>query len=284
MKLRPYIMIAPVVLLLTATLGAGMISAGMQSLGYFPAAGLDYITFKYYKEVLQSPEFFSSMGFSLYISLVSSIIAVIAAIILSFSLIESKKLRRFFLPVLRIPVIVPHIAATMMMISILSQTGMISRLLYHSGIIGSYESFPSFLYTRNAIGIILVYIWKEIPFVTLAVYAILSRINLSFRDAAANLGANRRQIFFHIYLPLIMPSAISSFILIFAFSFGAYEVPFLLGPSYPRAAAVEAFVRYTDPSLANRPYAMAINMIMITAAFIMTWIYMKLFEKTHNRY
>ena len=50
--------------------------------------------------------------------------------------------------------------------------------------------------------------------------------------------------------------------IIFAFSFGAYEVPFLLGPTTPNALPVKAYIEYSSPELFNRPYAMVINCIL----------------------
>ena len=141
------------------------------------------------------------------------------------------------------------------------------------------DQFPSVLYEPNGIGIIAAYIWKEIPFVALTTYTVLSNVSKKLSDVAYNLGANKKQVFFYVLLPLIMPSVLSSFIIIFAFSFGAYELPLLLGPTQPKALPVQAFIEYSNPVLQNRPYAMVYNMLITLIAVILTWLYYKAFEK-----
>ncbi len=71
------------------------------------------------------------------------------------------------------------------------------------------------------------------------------------------------KLFFNVIFPILMPSILSSFIIIFAFSFGAFEVPYLLGPTTPKSLPVKAYIEYSNPDLTNRPYAMVINTILI---------------------
>jgi putative spermidine/putrescine transport system permease protein len=50
--------------------------------------------------------------------------------------------------------------------------------------------------------------------------------------------------------------------LVFAFVFGSYEVPALLGVRYPRSLAVLAFDYFTNPDLNRRAEGMAISLII----------------------
>ena len=50
--------------------------------------------------------------------------------------------------------------------------------------------------------------------------------------------------------------------LVFAFVFGSYEVPALLGVRYPRMLAVLALEFFVNPDLNRRAEAMAISLIM----------------------
>lgn len=277
-RLKPYIMLMPVMIVIVGIFLVGLFMAFVQSLGYFKAIGLTEFTLKYYKEVLTSRGFLSSLGFSLYISIVSSVIAVILGVLLAYSILRSKHRHGFEEMIYKLPIVVPHIVAALLVYNILSQSGILPRLLYSIGIIEEQSQFPSLLYDKKGIGIIIAYLWKEIPFVAMVVYTILSNINDKLSGVARNLGANNRQVFFHVLLPLIMPSVFSAFIIIFAFSFGAYELPFLLGPTTPKALPVKAYIEYTNPSLANRPYAMVINMTLTLVSLILVWLYNKSFE------
>jgi putative spermidine/putrescine transport system permease protein len=135
---------------------------------------------------------------------------------------------------------------------------------------------------KNGIGVILVYIYKGIPFIAFMTFSILKNFSDNLESVAMNLGASKSQAFFNILLPLSMPTIISSFIIIFAFSFGSFEVPYLIGPTTPRALPVEAYIRYSSSDLTQRPYAMAINVILTTFSFVLLIIYNKLLKKIYK--
>ncbi len=281
-KLKPYLLLAPVLFVLIGIFLFGISMALLQSLGYFPAVGLNEFTFRYYQEVLKNKDFFASLRFSLYTSFISSAIAIIIGVLLSYAILQLRNGRQMVEYLFRLPVIVPHLVAVLLMVNTLSQTGIFPRLLYHIGWINDHSHFPAVLYGKNGVGIMLVYLWKGIPFVAITTYGILSKVSSKLSDVAYNLGANKRQVFFYVILPLIMPSILSSLIIIFAFSFGAYEVPLLLGPTNPKTLSVQAFIEYNNPVLYNRPYAMVINILMILIAMALTWLYMKAFERIYQ--
>ncbi|MCB0183719.1 MAG: hypothetical protein KDE31_05615, partial [Caldilineaceae bacterium] len=56
-------------------------------------------------------------------------------------------------------------------------------------------------------------------------------------------------------------------IIVFAFVFGSFEIPLLLGQRYPNVLPVTAYRAYIDPDLNQRPEAMAMG-IMITLIVI----------------
>lgn len=277
-KFKPYILLAPALFIILGIFMTGIIIGFAQSLGYFPVIGLRELTLKYYKEILTDKEFLTSLKFSLYISLVSSVIAVITGVALAYLMLHNKHKKGVEQVLYKLPIVVPHIVAALLMYNILSQSGLLPRLLYNLGVINSQQEFPALIFDKRGIGVIAAYLWKEIPFIAMVVYTVLANINDRLTQVALNLGASKGQIFWHVLLPLAMPSIISSFIIIFAFSFGAYEVPYLLGPTSPKALAVQAYVEYSHPDLANRPYAMAVNSILTIISFILIWIYEKSFR------
>jgi putative spermidine/putrescine transport system permease protein len=72
-----------------------------------------------------------------------------------------------------------------------------------------------------------------------------------------------------VLLPLLWPALIRAGAIVFAFSFGAWEVPVLLGQSAPTALPVLAWQRFTDPDLAARPEAMAIAMLIALVSAVL---------------
>lgn len=277
-NIKPYILLSPALLVILGIFMTGIILGFVQSLGYFPTVGLNNFTLKYYRGIIADSEFLSSLGFSLYISLISSVLAVLFGIGLAWLMLENRHKKGMEKVLYKVPIIVPHIVAALLVYNILSQSGILPRLFYCFGLIHTQEQFPALIFDSHGIGIIAAYLWKEIPFIAMVVYTVLGNINEKLTDVALNLGANKGQAFWHILLPLAAPSIISSFIIIFAFSFGAFEVPYLLGPTSPKSLAVKAYVEYTNPDLSNRPYSMAINSVITIISIILIWLYEKSFK------
>ena len=64
--------------------------------------------------------------------------------------------------------------------------------------------------------------------------------------------------------------------MIFLYAFGAYELPNLLGPTLPRTLPELAYIEYTHPDLLNRPYAMAVNGVILAVSVILSLVILKL--------
>jgi putative spermidine/putrescine transport system permease protein len=281
-KLKPYILLAPVLIILISIFTVGIVLCILQSFGYFPAIGMTNITLDYYEEVLNNKYFIESLIFTLRVSLISSVLSIVFGVIISYLLLKDNKYKKLREAFIRLPIIVPHIVAVLLVYNIFSQSGLLPRILYNIGIIKEQEQFMSMVLDKQGIGIILTYLWKEIPFVVLMVYNIFSNVSDKLEEVAINLGASKIQAFFYVLLPLSMPTILSSFIIIFAFSFGSFEVPYLIGPTTPKLLPVEAYIQYSSTNLAQRPYAMVINIILTLICFLLLMLYNKVFEKIYK--
>jgi putative spermidine/putrescine transport system permease protein len=280
-KIKPYLLIAPATLLLLFIMGIGIFTCVSQSLGYIPLIGLDNITFDYYKVILSNQQFLNSLILSLKTSIISSIIATIIGVILAYLMTKSRVSKfRYFL--LNLPIIVPHIIVVMLAFAVFSKTGILARILYNLNLINDSSEFISLVNDKNGIGIIIVYIYKGMPFIAITVYNILKRIDINLEDVAKNLGANKYQIFKLVILPQIMPTILSSFIVIFAFSFGSFEVPYLIGATNPKALPVCAYINYINTDLTQRPLSMAMNTILTFISFILLILYNLIFTKLNK--
>lgn len=277
-KIKPYLLIAPAALLLLFIMGVGICTCILQSLGYFPLIGLDNITFGYYKEILSNQQFINSLMLSLKTSIISSIIATIIGILLAYLMTKSRvsKLRCFLL---NLPIIVPHIIVVMLAFAVFSKTGIIARILYNLNLINDSREFVSLVNDKAGIGIIIVYIYKGMPFIAITVYNILKSLDVRLEDVALNLGSNKFQVLKLVIMPQIMPTILSSFIVIFAFSFGSFEVPYLIGATNPKALPVNAYINYINTDLAQRPLSMAMNSILTGISFILLILYNLIFTK-----
>jgi len=277
-KKIPAILILPAAFL-GALLLLSMGSTLVESFGYIPALGLYDVTLSYYAEVFREPQFVDSITLSLFIAAVSSLIAAAGGTALAAALVSSNGGRRVAERLVRLPILVPHTVVALFMIMLFSQSGLISRALFLAGLTGGQSDFPSVLFSANSTGIIMAYAWKEIPFVAYFTLALMLSVSRTLGEAAQNLGASRIKTFVNVTLPLCMPAVKKAFLIIFAFSLGAYELPYLLGATLPRALPVQAYIEYVNPDLQNRPYAMALSGVLLLISLGAAFVYYRQVKK-----
>ncbi len=277
-KLTPYLLSVPQIVLGIIFL-TGLITGITQSLGVIPVFGLEEVTFDYYKEIFAKPDMLRSVLYSLYIAFVSAGISTVAGVLICMALVAAGRTKGKMMRVVQIPIVVPHVVVAIFVINILSQNGLLARFAYMLGIIGEQQDFPMLLYDPGGAGVIFAYLWKEIPFIIYFVIGLMASIDGRLGEAAVNLGAGRLSSFFRVTLPLCMPSILSGFLIIFVFALGAYELPMLLGATVPKALPVLAYIQYTHPDLKHRPYAMALNGIVIAISLLSAVIYYMLIKK-----
>ena len=271
-KRTAWLLLAPFILV-TALVIIAIINIILQSLGYIPGFGMQEISLKYYKEILAKPEVIQSLWVSIKISVISSLGAAILGTLLCAALVKSHKDHGLPLYTVRLPILVPHTVVAVFTVALLSQTGLFARLAYAMGLIGDYTEFPTLLYGEGYVGVIIAYLWKEIPFIAYFALALMSSISDSLGEAAENLGASPIKSFFHITLPMSMPAIIRGFVIVLVFSFGGYELPLLLGSTMPKAFPVYTYIEYIKPDLHNRPYAMAMNGITLIISAVIAVAY-----------
>ena len=85
--------------------------------------------------------------------------------------------------------------------------------------------------STSYIGTIVVFMYLWIPFMVLPMQAALERVPLSLIEAAGDLGADPRQTFRTIILPLALPGVVAGAIFTFSLTLGDYIVPSIIGPS-----------------------------------------------------
>ena len=269
-------MLAPALLVIIGLFGGGLVFGLMQSLGYFPVANLRDFTPSHYFDVLTDRNFLVSLWttfrIAFFVTLLSTVFAVGAALILREQFGGSRIATFLF----QIPLPVPHLVAASSVILLFSQSGVISRLLVATGLNEAPSDFPAVLYDDLGIGITLSFLWKEIPFIGLVVLAVLQSVGPQYEELAQTLGANRRQRFQYVLLPLIMPGVVSTWIIVFAFTFANFEIPLLLGQRFPTTLPVQAFQEFGKPELETRPKAMAIAIVLAFITILLLAAYRRL--------
>lgn len=266
--IRHWLMLAPALAVIGLLFVGGVVVGLGQSLDYMPILGLTTLTARHYINILTDADFYTSLLLTLYIALTSTVLAMGLAVAAAMVLRHRFAGNRIVTFIFQLPLPVPHLVAAAGMVLLLTQSGLFARLFYYAGVLERPNQFPVLVFDRWQLATILVYLWKEIPFIGLVVLAVLKGIGQEYEEIAQTLGANRWQRFRYVLLPLLMPGLATTGIIVFAFVFGSFEIPLLLGQRYPNVLPVAAYRTYIDPDLNQRPEAMAMGMI-ITAIVIL---------------
>ena len=242
--------------------GGGLVLGVLQSMGDSATLFQSRYTLAHFRNVLVDPDFLLSLGLTLYVALTSTIIAAVCSVAAAVAMFSFQKTRRAVDFVFQLPLTVPHLVIATAFVFLLAPTGLISRLAQAVGIIENASGFPLMINDAWGVGIIATYVWKEIPFITLMILAVLENVGTGLLEVGKTLNADRWQRIRYIILPTIFPGLGAACLIVFAYTFGAFEVPYLLGRTYPMTLPVWAYRNYSDVDLMARPEGIATGIII----------------------
>ena len=279
-KLKIVLSLTPPLLIIGTLFFGGILYGFLQSLGYQPTIGRYDLNFDAYYNVMFSERyaklFWSGLALNLWVSFVSTFLAAAFALWGALSIRKTffaKKICNFIFS-LNLPM--PHLVVAVGMIFVFSQSGLLARFFTQIGFIASPSEFPILVKDKYGFGIILAYIWKEAAFFFIILMSVLQSLGENFEELAQSLGANKWQRFRYVILPLVMPNLFSASVIVFAFSFGAYEVPAILGVNYPQMLPVMSLDFFLNPDLNARSEGMALSMIIAFIVMVLVVIYFRL--------
>lgn len=278
-RTRLVLMLAPALLVLGGLFLTGLGLTLLRSFRYMPALGLTEPDLAAYAAILTAPGFLKSLALSLWIATASTLIAAALALAAALLLRQTFPGRALISFLVQLNLTIPHIVGAIGILYLFSQSGSFARLAHAAGLISGPQDFPALTQDPWAIGIILLYVWKELPFITLILLANLQTLGEDHEATARTLGATRWQAFRHVLLPLLMPGLLAASALVFAFAFGAYEVPLVLGAHAPKALPVLVWQASTDTDLAARPEAMAMAIVIAAIGLALLALYARMLAK-----
>ncbi len=265
-KSKPYFMVLPAVAITMWLGGWGIIQGLLISFGYDPSADQQQLTGHYYVQLMADPSFIQGLSISLLIAFWSTFSSGVLGMLLAATLfawrqrvgeLKTAKLQLIFL----IPLAVPHLAAAYSIFLLFTQSGWLSRIFYHLGWLDELSQFPVLVHEPYGIAIFFTYLWKETPFFVLMLYPVLARVHGEWYAVAKMNGAGPIKYFVHVLLPLCRTAWLKAALIVFAFTFTAFEVPYLLGMTEPKFASVYS-VEWFMGEWAERPKALAAGMIL----------------------
>lgn len=215
-----------------------------------------------------------------FVSIKLSILSTFFCLLLGFpaayalSNVKNLKKRNILALFFIIPLWTNFLLRTYSWMSIFREQGIINQFLIYFSII---KTPIKFLYNDYAIVIGMIY--NFLPFMVLPIYTSLINIDKEYIDAAKDLGAKDKDLFFKILIPMSMQSIISGCIMVFMPSVTTFIISDLLGGS--QKMMLGNLIQREFLAARNWETGSSISVIMIFVIFI-TLIVLKKFTSKDN--
>jgi spermidine/putrescine transport system permease protein len=182
----------------------------------FPLTGF---TVSWYQRAAENPALIAALRRSMIVGIVSSVIAVGLAVLVSYALVR----RRFrgkaaFSALVFSPLVIPY-------------------LVFGISLLVLFTAFDKFL--RATMGtyiglglhaVVIGHVVVSLPYAVLVILPLLQRLNVSLEEAAWDLGASPWKTFWRVTFPLLFPALLSAFLIALTLSFDEYAIAsFLVG-------------------------------------------------------
>ena len=120
-------------------------------------------------------------------------------------------------------------------------------------------------------GLSLTYLYFQLPLMILIITPALDGMRKEWREACENLGASRVQYWRHVAMPILAPSLLSSVILLFGNSFGAYATAYALTGGFINLVPIQIGAQIRGDVLhdPNLGYALALGMVVVMTLSIL---------------
>ncbi|MBV8258274.1 MAG: ABC transporter permease subunit, partial [Actinobacteria bacterium] len=128
------------------------------------------------------------------------------------------------------------------------------------------------LFTKT--GVEIVYLYFQLPLMVLVISPAIDGLRREWREAAANLGARPLQFWRYVGIPVLMPSLLGAFILLFGNAFAAYATAYSLGYQNVIPVIIGAYIN--GNVLANPHFAQAMALGMFVILGVMMALYVPL--------
>lgn len=211
----------------------------VQSLGWFNLEGDSHFSLEYWRNMLQDEVLQSALFYSVKVSLLGAFGSVIFAYPLALWLRKPMAGKEGIIAVLRAPMFIPGLVAAFLFVNIVAYHGIINELLLALGII----SEPMRMQNDDfGWGVVILQIWKNLPFALILVGGAVNAIRNDVLDAASNLGASRWRSFTGVVVPLTLPAVQVTLILVFIGALGDFAFFSVAGPrnTYSLARLMQA--------------------------------------------
>ncbi len=226
-NLLPYWLTAPGVLVMLALVVLPLVLTLSLSLyPFLPGGGVgDAMTIANYADVARDEYFHvifaRTFGMAILVTAICIVIGVPEAYVLSRL---SPRWRTVSMVIVLGPLLISVVVRTLGWAVLLGNEGVINKLLLGSGLIAEPVKL---MFTFTGVVIALVHVL--VPFMVLAVWTSLQKLDHATEQAAESLGAGLTTVLRRIVFPQVIPGVLSGGLIVFALAASAFATPAIIG-------------------------------------------------------
>ena len=225
-------------------------------------------TLENYKKIAE-PVYLKSFVQSFQLAITSTLLIVLIGYPFGYFMAKlSAKWKKRMMLLIMIPFWTSSLIRMYGWILILQAKGVLNGFLMKLGLI---EEPLKILYSYSAVVIGMVY--ALLPFMVLAVYSSVEKMDWSYVEAARDLGANAVKAFFTVTFKLTLPGLLTGVILTFIPSMGLFFIADILGGN--KIVLVGSVIQDQLTRGSNWPFAAALAVVLMLLTSLMMFVYRK---------
>jgi sulfate transport system permease protein len=209
-------------------------------------------------EAVTAPRTLAAYRLSFGAALTAAVINVVFGLLVAWVLERYRfPCRRFVDGLVDLPFALPTAVAGIALTTMYSAHGWVGRLIEPLGLKVAYA--PA--------GVVIALTFVGLPFVVRTVQPVLRDLDVEIEEAAASLGAGRRQAFARVILPQLLSAALTGFVLAFARAIGEYGSVIFIAGNMPLRSEITPLLIMIKLEQYDYAGATAIAMVFLLASF-----------------
>ena len=225
----------------------------------FSKTGGNGFTLEHFVKIFTTRLYQQSIFNSLWISIFSALAGIIIAFLgAKAANAASAKVRNIFTSVLNITSNFAGVPLAFAFMILLGNVGILTLIGKNYGI-SFLANFD--LYTIN--GLLLTYIYFQIPLATLLMLPIFGGLKKEWREAVGLLGGNSFHYWFKVAIPSLLPSILGTFSVLFANSLAAYGTAYALLSNNIALLPIRISQQYVGEVVQNQEFGCALSLVMM---------------------
>ncbi|MFE4172610.1 ABC transporter permease [Streptomyces sp. NPDC056909] len=234
-----------------------------------PATGATALTGEHLQRSLQGPYLTSLIG-SVELSALTAVIGTVLGMLIAQAVVTSRgtALRNGVLTASGVLANFGGIPLAFAFVATLGISGVVTQLGHLDGLGWNLYSFT---------GLTIIYLYFLVPLMVLVSVPALDGLRPQWREAAQNAGATSWQFWRHVGLPVLAPSLLGGFVLLFGSAFAAHATAAaLVGGSVPLVTLKIADALSGNVLVGQENVALALSLDMIVIAGLVMAVYLPL--------